>query len=107
VDLLPKAKYHIEVKANEDGYVSHIEAEKIGIAAMLLGAGRKTKEDSIDFAAGITLNKKVGDKVKVGEAICTLHTNLEVCEDAKKVAEEAFYISDKCNTIQYIHDIVM
>lgn len=107
VDLLPKAKYHIEVKAKEDGYVSHIEAEKIGIAAMLLGAGRKTKEDSIDFAAGITLNKKVGDKVSVGEAICTLHTNLEVCEDAKRVAEEAFYISDKCNTIQYIHDIVM
>ena len=105
-ELLPKAKYNIEIKAKEDGYITYIEAEKIGVGAMLLGAGRKTKEDNIDFAAGITLNKKVGEKVCVGDTLCTLHTNLENIEDAKKISEKAFEIGKEINKIQYIHDII-
>lgn len=106
-DLLPKAKNHIEVKAKQKGYVTYIEAEKIGIAAMLLGAGRKTKEDNVDFAAGITLIKKVGEVVNIGDTICVLHTNQEEYLDAKKVAEDAFSFGDEINTIQYIHDIIV
>ncbi|HOM43870.1 MAG TPA: pyrimidine-nucleoside phosphorylase, partial [Bacillota bacterium] len=56
-EKLPKAKYHIEVRSKKSGYVDSIDAESIGISAMLLGAGRKTKEDKIDFSAGISMKK--------------------------------------------------
>lgn len=105
-ELLPKAKYHVEVKASKDGYITSIEAEEIGIAAMLLGAGRKTKEDSIDFAAGITLVKKVGEKVNTGDVICILHTNQENCIDAEEMAVKAYTIGSKAENVQYIHDII-
>jgi len=61
-DKLPQAKYHIEVLSRDFGYVNEIDAESIGIAAMLLGAGRKSKEENIDFSAGIHLNKKIGHR---------------------------------------------
>ncbi|MDF2669617.1 MAG: deoA [Paenibacillus sp.] len=72
---LPAAKLVVPVSAQSAGFVSGIEAERIGIAAMLLGAGRETKEASIDLAAGIMLNRKVGDRVEPGEALVELHTN--------------------------------
>lgn len=106
-ELLPQASSHVEVKASQDGYVTSIEAESIGISAMLLGAGRATKEDVIDFAAGITMVKKVGDQVKAGDTICVLHTNLKDCSEAEKVAFNAFTIGkEKPEKIQYIHDII-
>lgn len=61
---LPQAQFKIEVEAKEDGYVSEIVADEIGTAAMLLGAGRATKESEIDLAVGLMLRKKVGDSVK-------------------------------------------
>jgi pyrimidine-nucleoside phosphorylase/thymidine phosphorylase len=106
-EKLPQAKYHIPVPARKDGYVSKIEAEQIGVAAMLLGAGRKTKEDSIDPAAGITLVKKVGDKVKAGEAICMLHTNLQDATETMNVVEEAFSISeDEPAPVVYLYSMI-
>ncbi|MCI4140340.1 pyrimidine-nucleoside phosphorylase, partial [Bacillus vallismortis] len=59
------------------GVVSEIVADEIGVAAMLLGAGRATKEDEIDLAVGIMLRKKVGDKVEKGESLVTLYANRE------------------------------
>lgn len=106
-DLLPKAKYHIEVKSAENGYITAIEAEDIGIAAMLLGAGRKTKEDTIDFAAGITIVKKVGEKVAVGDTLCVLHTNLMQYNEAENMARKAFSLGNTINKITYIHDIIL
>lgn len=106
-ELLPIAKYHIEVKADKEGYITAIEAENIGIAAMLLGAGRKTKEDSIDFAAGITIVRKVGEKVNAGDTLCILHTNLIKCDDAENMARKAFSIGNEINKITYIHDIIL
>jgi pyrimidine-nucleoside phosphorylase/thymidine phosphorylase len=105
-ELLPKAKYHLEVKANENGYITSIEAEEIGIAAMLLGAGRKTKEDVIDFAAGITLVKKVGEEVKIGDVICVLHSNLENCCEAGEMAKRAYTIGSEVHKVSYIYDII-
>lgn len=61
---LPQAKYIIELEAKEDGYVSEIVADAVGTAAMWLGAGRATKESTIDLAVGLVLRKKVGDAVK-------------------------------------------
>ncbi|MCD1260439.1 pyrimidine-nucleoside phosphorylase [Paenibacillus athensensis] len=85
-DLLPQAKHSIPVYAAADGYVHAIQAEEIGLAAMLLGAGRQTKESDIDLAVGILLRKKVGDSVKAGELLAMLHTNqLRVSEVVGKV----------------------
>ena len=64
-----------------------MDAERVGTAAMLLGAGRNRAEDAIDLAAGIILNKKVGDYVKVGEPVAQFHYN---DEDLLKDAEDAF-----------------
>ncbi len=76
-ELLPQAKFTFEVPAKESGYVSFIEADEVGTAAMLLGAGRATKESEIDLAVGIVLHKKVGDAVKDGESLATIHANTE------------------------------
>ena len=73
--LLPSAKYTAEYKATSGGYISKIISDKLGVASMLLGAGRATKESSIDPAAGITLLKKPGDMVEAGEPIMILHAN--------------------------------
>lgn len=58
--LLPRAQNHLELKSDTAGYIQSIAAEPVGIAAMLLGAGRKTKNEPVDYAAGITLKKKLG-----------------------------------------------
>ena len=63
------------VCAPADGYITRMDAEAIGIVAVSLGAGRVTKEDPVDHAAGIRLLKKTGDAVKAGEPIATLYTN--------------------------------
>lgn len=76
-ELLPKAQFTFEVPAKDSGYVSFIEADEIGTAAMLLGAGRATKESEIDLAVGIVLHKKVGDAVTQGESLATIHANTE------------------------------
>src|SRR5690606_14276791 len=65
-EKLPTASITLEVEAKQDGYVSAITANEIGIAASLLGAGRVTKDSEIDLAVGIVLNKKVGDRVQKG-----------------------------------------
>ncbi|RKP54292.1 pyrimidine-nucleoside phosphorylase [Cohnella endophytica] len=80
-ERLPSAKYRFEVPAKAAGYVSSIAAENMGLAAMLLGAGRATKESSIDLAVGIFLHKKVGDSVKDGESLATIHANGESVSD--------------------------
>jgi pyrimidine-nucleoside phosphorylase len=74
---LPTAKYTIEVPALKTGCVAEITAEMIGIAAMMLGAGRITKESVIDLAVGVILHKKVGDFVQQGDALVTIHSNRE------------------------------
>ena len=90
---LPTARYQIEVPAKEAGYVSQIIADEIGTAAMLLGAGRATKESEIDLAVGLVLHKKIGDEVKVGESIVTIHSNTEDVESVKEKIYHAYEMS--------------
>ncbi len=87
LSLLPKAAVIHEVKAPTSGYVAKMQTDAIGHAAMLLGAGRATKEDTIDFDAGITLIKKTGDRVEKGDVLALLHTS---DEGRIRAAEEAF-----------------
>ena len=85
-ELFPKAAYEHKIIAARDGYISVMDAEAVGICAMELGAGRKTKEDAIDYSAGIVLNKKTGDKVTVGDTLATLYTNRpEALPDAESI----------------------
>ncbi len=86
-DLFPKAKFEYEIKSSFDGYISYMDAEKIGLSSCELGAGRKTKTDVIDLSAGLVLSKKTGDAVKSGDVIATLYTNKE---KAIRRAEEIF-----------------
>ncbi|WP_221565309.1 pyrimidine-nucleoside phosphorylase [Alkalihalobacillus sp. TS-13] len=90
---LPTAKHEIPFVAEKEGYVSEIMANEVGTAAMLLGAGRATKESEIDLAVGIVLHKKVGDEVKKGETIATLHSNQENVDEVLKKLNGAYAIS--------------
>ncbi len=74
-DLFARAPYSYEVVAPKSGYVTHADTEGYGIASLLLGAGRNKKEDSIDYSAGIILNKKTGDRVEKGEVLATLYSS--------------------------------
>lgn len=74
-EVLPQAKEIVEITAKESGYVKELHALQLGTLAMQLGAGRRTKEDTIDHAVGIVLNKKDGDEVNVGDVLAYVHTN--------------------------------
>jgi pyrimidine-nucleoside phosphorylase len=90
---LPQAKYTFELEAKEDGYVAEIVADSVGTAAMWLGAGRATKESTIDLAVGLVLNKKIGDEVKKGESLVTIYSNQEDIEEVKQKLYESIAIS--------------
>lgn len=87
-----KAKYSCDIFSNKEGVVTEVKALEIGTISMILGAGRKSKEDSIDMASGIVLNKKVGDKVAVGEKLCTLYTEHSDYLDVVSRLRDAFTI---------------
>ncbi len=89
IDLLPKSKNIYEVKSDVDGYIEKMIADEIGICAMMLGAGRETKESDIDLSAGILIRKKVGDEVKKGDIIAVFHTNKD--EEVIKTVENRFF----------------
>ncbi|MGG1635706.1 pyrimidine-nucleoside phosphorylase [Paenibacillus sp. NRS-1760] len=94
---LPQAPFIVEVKASDSGFVNAIEAEQLGIAAMLLGAGRATYDASIDYAVGVTLRKKFGDPVNAGDTLALLHVR-ESNESTLAVAErvkQAYTISSE------------
>ncbi|WP_159882268.1 pyrimidine-nucleoside phosphorylase [Paenibacillus puerhi] len=97
-DLLPQADFRLEVPAPQDGYVSEIDAESLGVTAMMLGAGRATKEDRIDLAVGLKLNKRVGDPVKAGEALAELYMNRHEAEETSSILRRtiaAFSFADE------------
>ena len=72
---LPQASTVHDILAPQDGWISRMDTQKVGEASSILGAGRMTKEDTIDFAAGIVLSKKTGDFAKKGDVLARLYTN--------------------------------
>lgn len=103
---LPQAKYKIELPALKSGYVSRMVANEIGIASMLLGAGRATKDDEIDLAVGIVLHKKIGDKVEKGESLLTIHSNKEDITEVKQKLYDNIFIEDTATKPTLIHEII-
>jgi pyrimidine-nucleoside phosphorylase len=76
-EILPKARHFTEIIAERAGYIEKIQTERMGIASMILGGGRETHEDDVDPAVGLEVHKRLGDAVKEGEALCTVHYNLD------------------------------
>lgn len=102
-----KSKYQKEIYSSKEGYVEKISALEIGECAMHLGAGRATKDDVIDMASGIVLNKKVGDFVKKGELLLTCYTNKENVEEIYKDLENSYIIvQNKVPNHKIIHEII-
>lgn len=96
IELLPKAKYILEVKSNIEGYIKSINAEEVGKAALVLGAGRETIDSKLDLSVGIVLNKKVDDKIKINETLAYIHANdLEKAKDVEKRLKKIFIIGKK------------
>ncbi|GEQ01002.1 pyrimidine-nucleoside phosphorylase [Staphylococcus arlettae] len=106
VNRLPQATYQIELPAETDGVVTEIIANEIGVASMLLGAGRQTKEDSIDLSVGIVLNKKVGDRVAQGESLLTIHANREQVDDVIEKSRASISISDNGSAPTLVHKVI-
>lgn len=104
--LMPQASRQQDVLAEASGYVTEIVADDIGVAAMLLGAGRATKESMIDLAAGLKILKKVGDPVQKGEAIVRMSANKADFGPAEKLIQEAYSIGSERKEITLIHGIV-
>ena len=76
-EKMPQATFRFELEAKVSGYVSEIVADEVGTAAMLLGAGRATKNSNIDLAVGLVLRKKIGDYVNQGDSLVTIYSNTE------------------------------
>ncbi len=95
-ERLPRATYALPVLADRAGYLSHTDAESIGIASVALGAGRRTKEDAISYGAGILLGKKTGERVAVGDCLATLYTDKkESFEEAEAIFRGALTFSEE------------
>ncbi len=100
------AKYEVEVPAKTSGVVTKLVANELGIAAMMLGAGRKTKDEDIDHAVGIKLHKKVGESVTEGESLLTIYSNTEAIEDVKALIDQNIEIGEDGAEPPLIHDII-
>ena len=107
-ELFPEAPYSLEVKSDRSGYITGVNTEGYGVASLLLGAGRNTMADKIDFSAGIKLVKKTGDKVEKDDIIAVLYTSdKERFASAERTLKEATFISDTAPEIEpLILDIV-
>ena len=91
---LPQARSKIDFKSDVSGFIQSVHCEKVGVASLVLGGGRNKKEDVIDFAVGLELHKKVGDAVKAGEPIATVHYNSEAkLPEAMALLKEAYFVA--------------
>lgn len=103
---LPQAQYQIELPAQTSGIVTEMIANEIGVASMMLGAGRQTKDDEIDLSVGLILHKKVGDKVQQGESLLTIHSNSQDIEQVKEKLYDNITISESGQTLPLIHKVI-
>ncbi|HEX6594369.1 MAG TPA: pyrimidine-nucleoside phosphorylase [Bacillota bacterium] len=105
--LLPQATYRLDLLAKQSGTIAHIVADQIGESASMLGAGRLTKDSTIDLSVGIVLHKKVGDFVSKGDSLLTIHTNKKDIPSIEEKLYESFEISQEpVKTPPLIYEII-
>jgi pyrimidine-nucleoside phosphorylase len=91
---LPHARQTLEVTSPTDGFIAATQCEQLGVACVVLGGGREKKEDTIDPAVGLEFHKRIGDAVKRGEPLCTLHYNAATrLDEARRLVETAYQIA--------------
>lgn len=107
-NTLPVGEFARVVRASESGFISHIDAEKVGMSASLLGAGRINKTDKIDFGAGVMLQKNTGDRVRTGDEIAVMYSgNKDTLDAAEEMFVSAIEYSDtKPNDMPLIYGIL-
>lgn len=107
-EKLLTAKYEIELPAKQSGVITKLVANELGIAAMMLGAGRKTKEDTIDFAVGLKLHKKVGEAIQEDESVLTIYANqpAEEIQDVVALLYQNIEIGPSGQEPPLIHGII-
>lgn len=107
-DFLPKAKIIYELTAENEGYVNGIKAEEIGLASMILGAGRETKEASVNLAVGIVLNKKINDYVSKGDVLAYIYADDEekIKTAAKRINDAYSYGNEMLKEHKLIYEII-
>ena len=106
-DLLPQARYQIPFLTQSSGVVSQWVADEVGVAAMMLGAGRETKEDIIDPAVGIELCAKVGDPIQEGQPLAILHSNREDVSEVLARLSAAVSIADSAQVPALIRKVIV
>ena len=106
-ELLPKAKMQVEMYAKTTGYVKQLHALELGTLAMMIGAGRKVKEDTVNHAVGIVLHKKDGDYVQIGDSLATIHTDFELTQEWIASFYDCFVMSaDKVEKAPLIYKVI-
>ena len=96
---LPHAQHTVDVPSPADGYVASTQCENLGVACVVLGGGREKKEDSIDPAVGLVFHKKVGEPVRRGEPLCTIHYNSDArLAEARQLIEQSYRITPAAPT---------
>ncbi|GGI65115.1 pyrimidine-nucleoside phosphorylase [Enterococcus alcedinis] len=105
-EKLLTAQYEIPVLAKESGVVTKLVANELGIAAMMLGAGRRTKDDAIDYAVGLKLHKKIGDHVEAGEALVTIYSNTSNVAEVTALIEQNIEIGATVVEPPLIHEMI-
>ena len=102
-----QSAHRIDITSDVNGYVESLNALSLGEIAMKLGAGRATKDDTIDYTAGIVLKKKIGDEVHQGDVLAVIHTNLNETNELMKALKDSFTVSSvKVRAPKIIHATV-
>ncbi|WP_025724797.1 thymidine phosphorylase [Acholeplasma granularum] len=105
-EILTKTKQH-KLYAKADGYLEKVDALKVGLAGMKLGAGRATKEDKINLFVGIDLHIKIGDKIKKGDLICTLYHDEKGLVDAIELIESSYIIGPNKRHLKLVEEMIV
>ncbi|AVH75343.1 pyrimidine-nucleoside phosphorylase [Weissella koreensis] len=105
-NLMPHAKFEVELTAPRNGYLSRLDADAVGIASMQLGGGRTKKDDVLDYGVGITLHKKLGDAVTEGESLMTIATEKEDITEIMDYLQEHLVVGDAVKVPTLIHKII-
>ncbi|KRM12165.1 pyrimidine-nucleoside phosphorylase [Paucilactobacillus suebicus] len=104
--VMPQAKYRIPIQATQSGVVTQIKANEMGIASMLLGGGRSTKDDKLDYSVGLVLNHKIGDEVKTGDTLVTVYSNQEDITQVEQLIRDNFLIGEHVQKTALVREII-